>query len=66
MHLLKQIGREQCILPTPNRRVANIVFGGEKYDTLYALCIDKVYRRKLNTTGANAWDAPVKPTKPSL
>ncbi len=61
-----QMGRVQCILPTPNHRVANLVFGGEKFDTLYALCVDKVYRRKLNTVGANAWDVPNKPAAPHM
>jgi hypothetical protein len=42
------------------------VFGGEKFDTLYATCNDKVYKRKVAVTGANAWDAPVKPPTPRL
>jgi gluconolactonase len=61
-----QAGKVQCIIPTPNRRIANLVFGGEKFDTLYATCSDKVFRRKLKTTGANAWDLPNKPTAPKL
>jgi sugar lactone lactonase YvrE len=50
-----QAGRVNAILPTPNRRVSNLVFGGTKFDTLYATCGDKVYRRRLNATGANGW-----------
>lgn len=61
-----QPGRVNAILPTPNRRVSNLVFGGEKFDTLFATCGDKVYKRKLNTTGANAWGAPNKPPRPRL
>jgi gluconolactonase len=61
-----QAGRVNAIIPTPNRRIANLVFGGEKFDTLYATCGGKVYKRKLNTTGANAWDTPNKPPKPRL
>jgi sugar lactone lactonase YvrE/enterochelin esterase-like enzyme len=61
-----QIGRVLCILPTPNGKVANLTFGGEKFDTLYATCGDKVYRRKLNTTGANSCAAPNKPNTPRL
>jgi gluconolactonase len=61
-----QAGRVQLILPTPNGRCTNLVFGGEKFDTLYATCNDKVYKRKLAVTGANAWDAPVKPPTPRL
>jgi len=52
--------------PTPNGRVANLCFGGENFDTLYAMCGDKVYRRRLKVRGAHAWDAPVKPTAPKL
>ena len=61
-----QAGRVNFIIPTPNGRITNLVFGGEKFDTLYASCNDKVYRRKLNLTGVNAWDAPSKPTAPRL
>ncbi len=61
-----QAGKVQGIIPTPNRKIANLVFGGPKFDTLYATCGDKVYRRKLNTVGANAWDVPNKPAPPRL
>ena len=61
-----QAGRVQCILPTPNGRAANLCFGGEKFDTLYATCGDKVFKRKLNVTGANGWDVPHKPVAPRL
>ena len=61
-----QAGRVQGILPTPNGRVSNVTFGGEHFDTLYATCGDKVYKRKLKVTGANAWDKPNKPAAPRL
>ena len=61
-----QAGRVNVIIPTPNGRITNLVFGGEKFDTLYASCNDKVYRRRLKVTGANAWDVPNKPTAPKL
>jgi sugar lactone lactonase YvrE/enterochelin esterase-like enzyme len=61
-----QAGRVNLIIPTPNGRCTNLVFAGEKFDTLYATCNDKVYKRKLNTTGANAWDKPNKPDAPKL
>ena len=61
-----QAGRVQCILPTPNGRVANLCFGGEKFNTLFATCGDKVFKRKLNVTGANAWAEPNKPAPPRL
>jgi sugar lactone lactonase YvrE/enterochelin esterase-like enzyme len=61
-----QAGRVNLIIPTPNGRCTNLVFGGENFDTLYATCNEKVYRRKVAVTGANAWDAPVKPGAPRL
>jgi len=61
-----QAGRVNFIMPTPNGRITNLVFGGEKFDTLFASCNDKVYRRKLKVTGANAWDVPNKPATPRL
>lgn len=61
-----QAGRVQCILPTPNGRVVNLTFGGEKFDTLFATCGDKVFKRRLHVTGANAWDQPNKPAPPRL
>jgi gluconolactonase len=61
-----QAGRVQCIIPTPNKRVSNLAFGGEKFDTLFATCGDKVYKRKMKVKGAQAWDKPMKPTAPRL
>ncbi len=61
-----QAGRVQCIIPTPNGRVSNLCFGGENFDTLYATCGDKVFKRKLKVSGANSWDKPNKPVPPRL
>src|SRR5206468_9968121 len=61
-----QAGRVSCIIPTPNRRITNLCFGGEKFDTLFATCGEKVYKRKLKTVGAQAWSEPNKPTPPRL
>ncbi|MEN3335810.1 MAG: gluconolactonase [Blastocatellia bacterium] len=61
-----QAGRVNCILPTPNGKVANLVFGGENFDTLFATCGDKVYKRKLKVKGAQAWAKPLKPAAPRL
>jgi gluconolactonase len=66
VQICDQAGKVQCIIPTPNRRLSNLCFGGEKFDTLFATCGDKIYKRKLHTTGANAWDKPNKPEKPRL
>ena len=61
-----QAGRVNAIIPTPNGRVSNLTFGGESFDTLFATCGDKVFKRKLKVRGAQAWDAPNKPVAPRL
>ena len=61
-----QAGRVQGILPTPNRKVSNLVFAGEKFDLLFATCGDKIYKRRLNVTGVNAWMPPNRPAPPKL
>ncbi|WP_020596284.1 SMP-30/gluconolactonase/LRE family protein [Spirosoma panaciterrae] len=61
-----QAGRVNAILPMPTGKVSSLCFGGANFDVLYATCGDKVYRRKLNVKGANAWDKPNKPTAPRL
>jgi len=61
-----QAGRVNCILPTPNGKIANLSFGGSDNDILYATCGDKVYRRKLKVHGAPAFAAPFLPAKPRL
>lgn len=57
-------GRINAIIPTPNGRITNLVFGGENFDTIYATCFDRVYKRKVKTQGANAWAPPFKPLAP--
>jgi sugar lactone lactonase YvrE/enterochelin esterase-like enzyme len=61
-----QAGRVNCIIPTPNGRIANLTFGGDNFDTLYATCGDKVYKRKVKVKGANAFQEPFKPRPPQL
>jgi sugar lactone lactonase YvrE/enterochelin esterase-like enzyme len=61
-----QLGRVNCIIPTPNGRVANLCFGGADFDILYATCGDKVFMRKVKAKGANAFQEPVKPPAPRL
>jgi gluconolactonase len=59
-------GRVTCIIPTPNGDIANLCFGGKDFDTIYACCKDRVYKRRVKTHGANAFDAPIKPAPPRL
>lgn len=61
-----QAGRVNAIIPTPNGKVTNLCFGGAEFDTLFATCGDKVYKRKLKVKGAFGWDAPNKPAAPRL
>ena len=66
LQVCDQAGRVNCILPTPNGKVANLTFGSANFDTIYAMCGDKVFSRKLKVKGAQAWDAPNKPGTPRL
>jgi gluconolactonase len=61
-----QAGKVQCILATPNGKVSNLCFGGPRFDTLYVTSGDRVYKRKLKVTGAQAWAEPNKPAAPRL
>lgn len=66
IQICDQPGRVHLILPTPNGRVSNVCFAGGNFDTLYATCGDKVFKRKLKVRAANEWDEPTKPEKPRL
>jgi sugar lactone lactonase YvrE/enterochelin esterase-like enzyme len=61
-----QAGRVNCIIPTPNGKISNLCFGGEHFDTLFATCGDRVFKRKVKVRGANAFQEPVKPGPPRL
>ncbi|HZN11536.1 MAG TPA: SMP-30/gluconolactonase/LRE family protein, partial [Blastocatellia bacterium] len=61
-----QAGRVNAIIPTPNGVVSNLSFGGENFDTLFATCGAKVYKRRLKVKGAQGWDAPHRPAPPRL
>lgn len=66
LQVCDQAGRVNCIIPTPNGKVSNLVFGGPEFDTIYATCGDKVYKRKVKAKGAPSFLAPVKPAAPRL
>jgi gluconolactonase len=59
-------GRVNCIIPTPNGDISNLCFGGPHFDTLFATCVDRVYKRKVRVKGANAFEPPIKPVPPRL
>jgi sugar lactone lactonase YvrE len=61
-----QAGRVNCIIPTPNGRIANLCFGGENFDVLFATCGDKVYKRKVRVQGIDPSKPPLKPAAPRL
>ena len=67
VQICDQAGRVNFILPPPTgaRHPANICFGGAELDTLYAMCGDRVYKRRLSKHGVRA-DRPVVPAKPRL
>jgi sugar lactone lactonase YvrE/enterochelin esterase-like enzyme len=60
------LGRVNCIIPTPNGKIANLTFGGEKFNIIYAACGDKIYARKTKVNGAPSFMAPTVPPKPGL
>ena len=61
-----QAGRVECIIPTPNGRIANLTFGGENFDTIFAACGEEIYKRKVKVKGALPFQPPFKPTAPRL
>jgi sugar lactone lactonase YvrE/enterochelin esterase-like enzyme len=61
-----QAGRVNCIIPTPNGRIANLCFGGPAFDVIFATCGDRVYIRKVKVKGANGFEPPIKPAAPRL
>lgn len=66
IQIADQPGKVQCIIPTPNRRISNLTFGGPNLDTVYVTSGDRVYKRKLKVKGILTWDKPVKPPVPRL
>lgn len=66
LQICDQPGRVNCIIPTPNGKVSNLTFGGANFDTIYAMCGDKMYSRKVKVKGANAYQDPIKPKTPGL
>ena len=51
LQVCDQAGRVNCIIPVPNGKLSNLTFGGPNFDTVYATCGDKVYKRKVKVSG---------------
>lgn len=68
LQIMDQLGRVNAILPVPpsNNQVSNLYFGGPDFNILYISAGDKIFRRKLNTRGANNFEAPIRPANPKL
>ena len=66
LQVCDQAGRVNCIIPTPNGKCSNLAFGGAHFDTVFATCGDKVYRRKLKVHGLDPSMGPIKPAAPKL
>jgi gluconolactonase len=66
LQVCDQAGRVLCIIPTPNGKVAHLAFGGADFDTLFAMCEDRVYKRKVKVKGVLPFQAPFKPKAPQL
>ena len=62
-----QAGKVTGIIGKPQRAwLANVAFGGPAFDELYVTSADKVFKRKMRTTGALPFLAPIKPATPRL
>jgi gluconolactonase len=66
IQVLDQTGRVNAIIPLPAGQASNCCFGGSAFNMLYVTCGDRVYRRRLNTRGANGFEKPIKPVTPRL
>ncbi len=62
VQVLDRNGRSRAILPvTPAHNGAeSVCFGGENFDTLFAVCEGRLYRRHLKAIGAPAFLPPIK------
>lgn len=55
-----QNGRVRAILSLPGGPITSLWFGGENFDTLFVICGNKLYYRKLKVTGAKSSEKAVK------
>ena len=68
IQVLDQLGRVNAIIPIPPSKgqSSNIYFAGADFNVLYVTAVDKVFRRKLKTRGANSFDKPIKAGNPRM
>jgi gluconolactonase len=66
VQICDQAGRVNCIIPTPNGNADNLCFGGPDFQTLFATCGDKIFKRKLKVSGVLSFQPPFKPAPPHL
>lgn len=68
IQVMDQLGKVNAILPLPitHGQASNLYFGGPDLNIMYVTCNDKVFRRKLNVKGVNAFQEPIKPVTPRL
>jgi len=68
IQIMDQLGRVNAVLPVPPAKgqVSNMCFGGADFNIMYITVWDKVYRRKLKTSGVNYFSPPIKPVNPRL
>ncbi len=66
LQICDQAGRVNVIVPTPNGKCSNVVFGGGDRDVLYVTAGDKVFKRKVKAKAAPSFEPPLKPAAPHL
>jgi sugar lactone lactonase YvrE len=67
LQICDQAGRVTGIISKPqNQWLANVVFGGPAFDTLYVTCADKVFKRKTKAKGMVSFQTPFRPPTPRL
>ena len=68
IQVLDQLGRVNAIIPVPPSKgqSSNIYFAGPDFNIIYVTAVDKVFRRKLKTRGANSFDKPIKAGNPRM
>lgn len=59
VQICDRVGRVEGILTLPQGQVSGLCFGGAQFDTLYAACAGRIYKRAMATPGAPNWAEPM-------